>query len=85
QSGGIHLTGLFLLAPYLTEQNAGPLLDEARGASRQQIEHLLARRFPRPDIEGSHRPDRQSAGTAAPSSQAIRPAQSVDRSWSRHG
>ena len=51
QNGGIHLTGLFLLAAYLTEENAESLLNEARGASRQQIEHLLARRFPRPDVE----------------------------------
>ena len=49
QNGGIHLTGLFLLAPYLNEENAEALLSEARGVSRQQIEHLLARRFPRPE------------------------------------
>ncbi len=50
RSGSIHLTGLFLLAPYLTEQNAKPLLSEARGLSRNAIEQLIARWFPRPNV-----------------------------------
>ncbi len=49
RGGAIHLTGLFLLAPYLTAQNADALLREARGLSRQIIEHLIARWFPKPD------------------------------------
>jgi 5-methylcytosine-specific restriction endonuclease McrA len=51
RSGAIHLTGLFLLAPYLNVHNADALLDEARGSSRQAIEQLIARWFPRPDVE----------------------------------
>jgi hypothetical protein len=42
---------LFLLAPYLTAHNADALLAEARGLSRQAIEQLIARWFPRPDVE----------------------------------
>src|SRR6185295_15835970 len=49
RSGALHLTGLFLLSGYLTEQNAETLLAEARGQSRRELEKLLARWFPRPD------------------------------------
>jgi 5-methylcytosine-specific restriction endonuclease McrA len=45
------MTGLFLLAPHLTEQNAQALLAEVRGKSRKAIEQILARWFPRPDVE----------------------------------
>jgi hypothetical protein len=50
ESGSIHLTGLALLCPKVTEANARELLDEARGKTRREIEALLARRFPRPDV-----------------------------------
>ncbi|MCC6666177.1 MAG: hypothetical protein IT375_20645 [Polyangiaceae bacterium] len=50
ESGSIHLTGLALLCPKVTEANAQELLDEARGKTRREIEALLARRFPRPDV-----------------------------------
>ena len=49
-SGTIHLTGLFQLSRHLTEDNAEQLLVEARGKSKRQIEELLARWFPRPDV-----------------------------------
>src|SRR6187431_3153854 len=50
RSGRIHLTGLFVLSRYVTPENADELLGEARGKSRSELEHLLARRFPRPDV-----------------------------------
>src|SRR5215510_6123023 len=50
RSGAIHLAGLVLLAPHLTEDNAGELFTEARGQSRRALEVMLARRFPRPDV-----------------------------------
>ncbi len=50
ERGSIHLTGLALLCPKVTEANAQELLDEARGKTRREIEALLARRFPRPDV-----------------------------------
>ena len=50
ETGTIHLTGLALLCPKVTEANAQELLDEARGKTRREIEALLARRFPRPDV-----------------------------------
>jgi hypothetical protein len=50
RAGALHLTGLFLLSKHLTEDNAEALLGEARGKSRRQIEQLIARWFPRPDV-----------------------------------
>ncbi|MBE7482829.1 MAG: HNH endonuclease [Polyangiaceae bacterium] len=49
-SGELHLTGLFLLSGHLTDDNAEQLLAEARGKSKRQLEELLARWFPRPDV-----------------------------------
>ncbi|HEY6557566.1 MAG TPA: HNH endonuclease, partial [Polyangiaceae bacterium] len=68
RSGGIHLTGLFLLAPYLTQQNADALLGEARGLSRRAIEQLIARWFPRPDVQS--RIDPIASQSALPLGQA---------------
>ena len=53
RSGAIQLTGLLMLAPHLNESNADALLTEARGKKRWQLEHLLARWFPRPDVPPS--------------------------------
>ncbi|HEY6558197.1 MAG TPA: hypothetical protein VI072_13020 [Polyangiaceae bacterium] len=64
RSGSIHLTGLFLLAPYLTEQNAEMLLSEARGLSRQAVEQLIVHCFPRPNV--ASRIDPVAAQSALP-------------------
>src|SRR5690606_14095406 len=50
RAGVIHLTGLWLLAPFLTPDNAADLLPEARCKTRRQIEELIAKRFPKPDL-----------------------------------
>jgi hypothetical protein len=50
RSGAIHLTGLFVLAPHLNDDNADALFAEARGKSRSEIERMLARWFPKPDV-----------------------------------
>jgi 5-methylcytosine-specific restriction endonuclease McrA len=50
EAGVIHLTGLSLLAPRLTDHNASALLGEARGKSRREIEALLARWCPKSDV-----------------------------------
>ncbi|MFZ5894486.1 MAG: HNH endonuclease [Myxococcota bacterium] len=57
----IHLTGLFLLAPHMTRENADELLNEARGRSRREIERLIAVRFPRPDVDESVTPTNTTA------------------------
>ena len=48
--GRVHLTGLGLLAPHITTDNAAELLAAATYKSKGQIELLLAERFPRPDV-----------------------------------
>ncbi len=50
RSGTLHLTGLCQLAQYLTPENYDALVGHARGKSRRQIEELVARLFPRPDV-----------------------------------
>ncbi|MBK7579913.1 MAG: hypothetical protein IPI67_06865 [Myxococcales bacterium] len=49
-SGNVHLTGLFLLSRHLTEDNVEQLLAEARGKSKRQLEELIARWSPQPDV-----------------------------------
>jgi 5-methylcytosine-specific restriction endonuclease McrA len=61
RAGTMHLTGLFLLAGHLTEENAAALLAEARGKSRRKIEELIARWFPRPDVPASIEPLAQAS------------------------
>jgi hypothetical protein len=48
--GAIHMTGLFLLAHYLTEENYERLMTLARGKPRSEIERLIAAEFPKPDV-----------------------------------
>ena len=65
RSGAIQLTGLLLLAPRLTEDNAEALLTEARGKSRRKLEQILARWFPRPDVPPSVQPLWRDTGRGA--------------------
>jgi len=48
--GALNLTGISLLAPHLTPQNCVAILDEARHQSKRDIEQLVARLRPRPDV-----------------------------------
>ena len=76
ETGTIHLTGLALLCPKVTQENVHELLDEARGKTRREIEALLARRFPRPDVLSSITPvqptllEQSNPGPGASSEQA---------------
>ena len=67
RSSAIHLTGLWLLAPVLTEESAAELLAEARGKTRRQIEELIARRFPKPDVAERMCPEPEQLPMPAPS------------------
>jgi 5-methylcytosine-specific restriction endonuclease McrA len=67
RSGGIHLTGLWLLAPVLTQANGAELLVSARGKTRRQIEELIVRHFPKPDVAESVCPEPQRLTMPAPS------------------
>src|SRR5512144_1132087 len=48
--GRLHLSGVVVLAPYLTPENAEELLVAATHKTKAEIEWLLAERFPRPDL-----------------------------------
>jgi hypothetical protein len=49
-TGAVHLSALELLREHLTDENHAELLDAASRKSKREVEALLARRFPRPDI-----------------------------------
>ena len=48
--GEIHLTGLNLLAPHLTEENHAALLARAVHRTRREIEAIVAELAPKPDV-----------------------------------
>ena len=48
--GRVHLSGLCMLARYLTPASVDELLAAATHQSKAQIEQLLAERFPKPDL-----------------------------------
>lgn len=50
EEGRLHVTGVVLLAPHLTDENVGALLDEANGKSKAEIEVMVARVSPKPDV-----------------------------------
>jgi hypothetical protein len=50
EDGRLHLSGVVLLAPHLTDENAEELVAEASGKSKAGIEILLARRAPKSDV-----------------------------------
>ena len=62
--GDIHLTGVNLLAPHLSEENHAEVLGRARHRTKRDIEKLVAEVSPRPDVESEVVP--VAAGTVAP-------------------
>jgi len=48
--GRLHLAAVCLLAPHLTPENADELVAAAAHQRKSEIEVLLARRFPRPEV-----------------------------------
>ena len=48
--GRLHLTAMLLLTPWLTHDNVEELMTEATHKTKREVEALLARRFPRPDV-----------------------------------
>jgi hypothetical protein len=50
QAGDINLTTITLLAPHLTEDNHRGVLEEARHRSRRDVERIVARLRPQPDV-----------------------------------
>jgi hypothetical protein len=54
-AGAIHLTAVKLLSPHLTPANHCEVLDSARGKKKREIEEIVARLSPRPDVAASVR------------------------------
>ncbi len=77
RTGDIHLTGLSMLVPYLTEDTSAALLEQARGKSKRAIEELLASRFPRPDVPDRVRQVPEQTMLAVPD--GVAPAQQSAR------
>jgi hypothetical protein len=50
RSGKVHLTGLRLLGPHLTEHNHRDVLAQSAGKSKRQIEELVAKLAPQPPV-----------------------------------
>jgi hypothetical protein len=53
EEGSIHLTGIKLLAPHLTEENHRAILEAARWKTKLAIGELVARLHPLPDVPTS--------------------------------
>ena len=68
--GRLHLTGISLLAPYLTEANRDTVLSRAAYRSKRKIEELVAEISPKPDVPTTIR-----KLPARPETQAGPPAQ----------
>jgi hypothetical protein len=54
-AGAVSLTAARLLAPHLTPGNHREVLDSARGKKKREIEEIVARLSPRPDVAASVR------------------------------
>src|SRR5579864_3587010 len=50
ERGDVHLSTLLLLRDHLTEANLDALLAETAGKTKLEVQELLARRAPRPDV-----------------------------------
>jgi hypothetical protein len=51
----VHLTAVCLLRDYLTPENHRELLEAASGKTKLEVQEMLARRFPRPDVASTIR------------------------------
>jgi hypothetical protein len=68
--GAVNLTTVRLLAPHLTDANHTEALDAARGKGRLEVEGIVARLSPRPDVP----PSLRKLPTPAPAAALLSPA-----------
>jgi 5-methylcytosine-specific restriction endonuclease McrA len=73
-AGELHLTGIALLEPHLTEDNHRELLAACRRQSKRKIQELLAARFPQADRRPVLRPLPTPAPRVAPETESRAPA-----------
>ncbi len=50
ERGDIHLTALVLIRDLLTESNVDELVSEVAGKSKREVQEIVARRAPKPDV-----------------------------------
>jgi hypothetical protein len=55
RDGRLHLSGIALLAPFLTRDNCERVLERASHRSKRQLEQLVAELSPRPDVPSAMR------------------------------
>jgi hypothetical protein len=63
--GRLHMTAALLLAPHLSAENVGALIEAATHKTKEEIELLLAHSFPRRDLPEKIQPLAASAPTQA--------------------
>lgn len=71
--GRLSLTALRLLAPVLTGANHGEALSAATGRSRREVEEVVARLDPKPDVRSTVR-KMPASGVAVPERDSAKPA-----------
>jgi hypothetical protein len=69
--GRLHLTGISLLHPHLTESNRKTLLERATHKSKRQILELIAELAPKPEVQARvHKlPERRESRQPTPKNQ----------------
>jgi hypothetical protein len=80
-AGAVHLTTVRLLAPHLTHGNHREVLESARGKRKSEVEEIVARLSPLPDVPPSVRKlpsPRLEAAPAARASAPVPPAASFN-------
>jgi hypothetical protein len=71
--GALTVTSVRLLARHLTAENHRELLADASRRSKREVEELIARRFPKPDMPSSVRkiPERTQSRSAVPPTRPV--------------
>jgi hypothetical protein len=80
--GSIHLTAVRLLEPHLTSENHRDVLDAAQHTSKREIEQLIARLHPQPDVPPSVRKLPTSASVTPPAKSEKLIAETIPRAES---
>jgi 5-methylcytosine-specific restriction endonuclease McrA len=76
--GSVHLSAIRLLAPHLTQENHADVLREASHKSKREVEQIVARLQPQPDVVASVRklpPPRTTRTLVQPSAPQSQPSE----------
>ena len=79
--GSLTLTAVTLLAPHLNEENHADVLEGARHKSKRDVEHIVARLRPQPDVPASVRKlPAPASSPGCPSPPVVEPHRNGDTS-----